>query len=531
MLRSLYVKNFILIDSLDITFPEGLIIITGQTGAGKSILLGALSLLAGGKADASRISSGADSCVVEAVFSKDGEEELIVRRTLSRSGRSRCFINDEPVPQQQLESLAAELFDIHSQHGSLLLTSPAFQLSVLDSFAGADSLRRDCAAAYSDLSSAEAELERLRGRLEESRRRSDYEQAGLALLMDAGLREGELEELEEEHRRLANAGQILEALQEAAKLPDTRALREAERKLAHIGGFLPEAADLSARLCSARIEIDDILASIEQAESSVDVSADRMQMVEERISAIYSLLRRFSCRTVEELIAQRDELSSRLESDERLEEDIAALVKKIVSLRQAYDECAASLSGIRQEAAPRFATRIASDLHYLEMERAVFRAELSESAPSATGRDALQFTFSAHGGTPAPLSKCASGGELSRIMLCLKALVSEFRGMPTLIFDEIDTGVSGSVADRMGSMICSMGAHCQVIAITHLPQVAAKGDAHFIVSKELLEGGGAVSHISLAGEHERTMEIARLLSGSSITPEAIANAESLLGKR
>ena len=527
MLRSLYVKNFILIDSLDIQFPEGLVIITGQTGAGKSILLGALSLLAGAKADASKISPGADTCVVEAEFS-DG---LLVRRTLSRTGRSRCFVNDEPVPQQELEALAARLFDIHSQHGSLLLSSPAFQLSVLDAYAGAGELRENCAQHWKDLRSAEAELRRLRQEREESRLRADYEQARLEQLREASLREGELEELEEEQKRLAHAEQIREALAEAAGLPDTHALREAERRLARIRDFLPQSAELEERLASARIEIDDILATLEQLGASVDVSESRLEAVEARLSQLYSLLRRFDCRTVGELLEQQNKLAAHQERSEGLDDEIDALERRTANLQKAFDGCADALSEKRREAAPRFAARIAQDLQYLELERAVFRAELGAAEPSATGRDALQFTFSAHGAAPVPLAKCASGGELSRIMLCLKALMSEFQGMPTLIFDEIDTGVSGSVADKMGAMICRMGAHCQVIAITHLPQVAAKGDAHFIVSKELLPDGGAVSHLKLADTEERKMEIARLLSGATITPEAIANAESLLGER
>ena len=531
MLRSLYVKNFVLIDSLDIQFPEGLVIITGQTGAGKSILLGALSLLSGGKADASRISPGADSCVVEAEFSRKGEESLILRRTLSRSGRSRCFVNDEPVPQQEMEALSAQLFDIHSQHGSLLLASPAFQLSVLDAFAGVTALSADCGRNYRTLRTTQTELSRLRRERDEARRRADYEQARLEQLREASLSEGELEELEEEQKRLSHAGQIRQVLSEAGRLPDTRALRDAERKLSHSAGFLPEAGELGGRMTSARIEIEDILATLEQLGTSVDVSETRLEAVESRLSKIYSLLQRFNCRTVGELLGQQKELESWQERSEGLDDEIAALERQEAASQKEYDRLALNLSELRREAAPRFAARIGEDLRFLELERAVFRAELSDTEPSATGRDALCFTFSAHGGTPVPLSKCASGGELSRIMLCLKALISEFQGMPTLIFDEIDTGVSGSVADKMGAMICKMGAHTQVIAITHLPQVAAKGDAHFVVSKELLPDGGAVSHLEKADAQERTMEIARLLSGASITPEAIANAKSLLKGR
>lgn len=531
MLRSLFVKNFILIDSLDVQFPEGLVIITGQTGAGKSILLGALSLLSGGKADVSHISPGADTCVVEGEFSGDGEETLVVRRTLSRTGRSRCFVNDEPVPQQELEALAARLFDIHSQHGSLLLTSPAFQLSVLDAFAEAGALREACAQAFKEWKSASAELDRLRKEREEARQRADFDEARLAQLHEARLRPGELEELEEEQKRLANAGQIRQALAEAAGLPDTRALREAERKLSHIHSCLPAAEELGGRIASARIELEDILAELEQLGASVDVSPSRLEDVEARLSQLYSLQRRFNCRTVEELLEKQTELEGQVQRSEGLDDAIEALEKRVRTAQEAFGQYADRLSVLRREAAPRFAARIAEDLRFLELERAVFAAELRPAEASATGRDALQFTFSAHGGQAVPLAKCASGGELSRIMLCLKALISEFQGMPTLIFDEIDTGVSGSVADKMGAMICKMGAHTQVIAITHLPQVAAKGDAHFIVSKELLPDGGAVSHLAQADEKTRTLEIARLLSGASITPEAIANAKSLLEGR
>ena len=553
MLRSLHIRNYVLIDSLDVDFPEGLIIITGQTGAGKSIVLGALSLLSGAKADASLISEGADSCVVEAEFdapSSDGALKdiidagdiewdgghLVIRRVVAASGRSRCFVNDSPVSVGVLGELSARLIDIHSQHQSLLLKDPAFQLSLLDHFCGNAQLLSDCRAAWKHLQETKASLSEARESLARLNGEKEYVEAQFRQLDAASLREGELEELEVEQKQLSNAESIKETFASVLSLFDSFgqgqgisvALREAERSVAKVGRLVPSVQPLEARLESSRIELDDILSTIEDADSRIEVSEERLQQVDDRISLLYSLMRRHSCSTVGELIALRDSLSDSLFDADTLKERISALEKELAAAGAAYEAVCRSLRESRSAAASPFGESVTSSLRFLELESAVFAVSLQDSVPGPSGCDSVIFTFSASGRNPVEVSNCASGGEVSRIMLCLKQMMARFVGMPTMIFDEIDTGVSGSVADKMGRMICSMGADMQIFAITHLPQVAAKGSAHYVVSKETDVFGKTASTIAKVTGEARVMEIARLLSASDITPEAVANARSLL---
>ncbi len=552
MLRSLHVRNYILIDSLDISFPEGLVIITGQTGAGKSILLGALSLLFGVKTDASMISEGASSCVVEAEFDAASEavsgllaaEEietegdiLVIRRVIAPSGRSRSFVNDCPVQTGLLQRLSPMLIDIHSQHRSLLLSDRGFQLSVLDRFAlNADRLT-ECRRLWGALRSVRGDLSSLKEQLSRLDADRDYNAAQLKQLEDAKLSVGELEALEEEHRSLANAEQILESLSAASRelspegdeAPGVVApLKDAGRQLERISTFLPEIAELVSRLESARLEIEDVNSEIETRISSVNLSPARLEAVEERMSLLYSLLKKHGCDTMEELIAKRDSFAGAVEGPSSLEDRIKELEMQEKTLSVSYGKVCAELSEARRNAAPKLAASILKSLRFLELERAGFEVRVEEGPSSADGADRVSFLFSSTGREPMELSKVASGGEMSRIMLCLKAEMAGFSGMPTMIFDEIDTGVSGSVADRMGQMICDMGRSMQVFSITHLPQVAAKGDAHYVVTKEVTPQGRTVSSIHRVEGRERVAEIARLLSGATISEAAIANAEALL---
>ncbi len=535
MLRSLHIRNYILIDSLDIRFPEGLVIITGQTGAGKSILLGALGLLAGDKADPGMIGGDAETCVVEGEF--DTPEGLrIVRRVIYQSGRSRSFIDDCPVQLQELTDLCARLIDIHSQHNSLLLTDKQFQLSLLDNFAGDTELLDRCRNAWKALGECRRELEDARERLRRDAAEHDYNEAQFRELSAAALREDELPELEDEQKALANASEIQERLASALQLfrPDGRegvseSLREARRSIDHAGRFMPELLPLGERLESARIELEDIFSEAEDAAERIDVSGARLEAVEQRLSLIYRLLGKHSCKTVAELIEVRDRFGAAVSGSEDLAELCSGLERRLRELQEDYDDCCRKLSDARRSAAPRLASEIAANLHYLELERAAFEVELLSSSPGANGTDSVCFKFAADGRGGVDVAKCASGGEISRIMLSLKAVMARFKGMPTLIFDEIDSGVSGSVADKMGSMICRMGDTMQVISITHLPQVAAKGSAHFVVSKRFdEEGARSISGIRQVDGEERVQEIARLLSGESITPEALANARALM---
>jgi len=551
VLHSLHIEHYILIDSLDITFPEGLIIITGQTGAGKSILLGALSLLSGTRADASVIAEGADSCVVEAGFDARDEEvsrllseadveedggRLLIRRMVSRAGRSRCFINDCPVPLALLQEVAGRLVDIHSQHKSLLLTDPRFQLRVLDHFAGNAENLASCRTAWQALQDLRAQVAEAQGQLDRLQADRDYNEAQWRQLDEAALVSGELETLEEEQRSLANAEEIKEGigaalacLQPDGEVPGVSAsLKEAARQLERILRFLPSVADLRERLDSTRIEVEDIASELEILDGRVDLSPDRLEQVEDRLSRLYSLLKKHGCRTIDELIAVRERYNEMLYDSSALEERIRALGQETEQAEARYAAVSAALSQARRAAAPAFAAAITDSLRYLELDQAVFDVDLSPAPAGASGTDRVCYLFSSTGRAPADLSKCASGGELSRIMLCLKAMMARFVGMPTLIFDEIDTGVSGSVADKMGRMICAMGRDMQVLSITHLPQVAAKGDAHYVVSKEVSADGRTRSSIREVQGEARTLEIARLLSGATVTPAAVQNARELL---
>ena len=547
MLRSLHIENYVLIDSLDIEFPEGLVIITGQTGAGKSILLGALSLLTGAKADAGTIADGAQSCVVEGEFVVDADNSalrslleesevdwnsgsLLIRRVVNATGRSRSFINDSPVQLQLLSQLSRQLVDIHSQHQSLALTKSSFQLALLDNFAGNANLRRDCQAAWSHLQEVSKDLESLRSRIRSLVAEKDYNQAQWDQLDKARLRAGELEELEAEQKILEGAGQIKENLSLVEQALDcTERLREARKLLEKTAAFIPAADLLASRLESSRLEIEDILEDVSARNATIDLSPERLEQVEDRISLLYQLMRKHDARSVEDLIVIRDRFAEALFDSSALELQEDKLVKELAAAEKSYSEVSDNLHRSRVEAAPRLAAEIQQSLRFLELDRAVFEVAVQDCERGALGADSVCFLFSSTGSSPVDLSKCASGGELSRIMLCLKEMMGRFVGMPTMIFDEIDTGVSGSVADKMGRMICTMGEHMQVFAITHLPQVAAKGRAHYLVSKSEDHSGRVVSSIRLLDSESRIREIARLLSGEVITPAALANARELLG--
>ncbi len=555
MLKSLQVKNYVLIDSLDIDFPAGLNIITGQTGAGKSILLGAISLVLGSKADASMVGESGDTCVVEAEFEIEDEilqsaiEEagidwnggsLLVRRVLNRSGRSRSFINDEPVQLGVLAKISTHLVDIHSQHQTLLLNNKAYQLSMLDHYAGNSALLSACRECYTRLNSRLKELSELKAKMDAISQQKEYNEACFRQLDEAKLSVGELEELEEEQKRLANASEIRQNLAGALDAMDPEddelrsmdsVLKDVVRLLEKTGVYLNPALSLASRIESARLELDDALSEIQSLENSVDVSPDRLEAVESRMSLIYDLLRKFSCTDVGSLIAERERLGALVFGNEAMEERLHELEKLIDRDRQELDDISGKLHDARAAKAGDFSSAIQNSVRSLEMEQAVFHAILSETEVSATGKDAISFVFSASGRNPADVAKCASGGEMSRIMLCLKAMMARYTNMPTMVFDEIDTGVSGSVADKMGSMICKMGEDMQVFAITHLPQVAAKGNAHYLVSKSVTPEGKAITAISQLSGDDRVMELARMLSGSAITPEAVANAKSLIKGR
>ena len=555
MLSRLQVRNYVLIDSLEIAFPEGLIIITGQTGAGKSILLGALSLVTGAKADASMVSEGADNCVVEAEFEvndsrvgavleendvdQDGDH-VIVRRVVNRSGRSRAFVNDCPVPVQVLQELSSLLIDVHSQHQTLLLTDKRFQMSLLDSYAGNAPLLDECAALWRRHSAVRSELAALEQRIAAIAGERDYNEAQFRQLEAASLKVGELACLEEEQKQLANAEEIRNSLAAVSEMftsassggevpPMDSSLKESVKVLSRLSRYLPVAQDLAERVDSCRRELDDILSEVMSIAERTDVSESRLQEVEERMSLIYSLMQKHSCHDEESLIALRDRLSDELFDSTQLEEKRDNLIAEERQLASELEAVAVRLHDSRCAASVPFSEDMQELVRSLELPYAVFETGVENAALSASGKDQVVFRFSSTGRNPVDLAKCASGGELSRIMLALKAMGARYANMPTLIFDEIDTGVSGSVADRMGSMICSMGSDMQVFAITHLPQVAAKGSAHYLVSKDIDPSSSkAVSTIKRLSDEQRVLELARMLSGSELTDAAVANARALL---
>lgn len=550
MLASLHIRHYVLIDSLDIDFPEGLVIITGQTGAGKSILLGALSLALGAKADPGVISEGADSCVVEAEFQvQDNLRELLesndvewnggfltVRRTVHASGRSRSFINDSPVTVQLLSSISGRLVDIHSQHQSLLLKDRGWQLSLLDFYAGNVDLVSSCRRTWGELMTVRSKLGEAQKRLSSLSADLEYNRSRYERLVAASLREGELEELEEEHRTLSHAEDIKSGLEGVCSLMEPQegtevstVLRDGARSLERLSSYLPAAAELSERLESVRIEIGDIEDEIRRISDSVDVSPERLGQVESRMSELYSLFKKYGCRTVEELIAQREELGGAVAGTSDLEEEISSLQREEKALVQKHSDICGQLSLRRAGAAPALSQSVQESVRALEMDKAVFSVRTAACEPGINGADEVSFLFSADSGRLEDVSKCVSGGEMSRIMLSLKAIMAEYIAMPTMVFDEIDSGVSGSVADKMGSLICSMGGRMQVFAITHLPQVAAKGTAHYVVSKSEEEGRTRSSISRVSGE-DRVKEIARLLSGATVTDAAVANARVLISE-
>ena len=533
MLQRLLIENYALIDHLDITFPGGLVIITGETGAGKSILLGALSLVLGGRSDASVVKDPSRNCVVEAVFEEEGRERIF-RRVVSPQGRSRGFMDDEPASVEQLRLAAGRLVDIHSQHQQLLLAERAFQRTVLDSYAGIRSDVDAHARRYQEWLDTGAALKALDEQIAASERERDYLEFQFNQLEAAALREGELEALEAEQQRLSHSESVKEQLARVEQLFEGEEgslesrLKEAASALDRIAPWFPEFQDYSTRIESARIELKDVRDEVAARGERIQFDPQRLEEVDARLSQLYALLRKFDVPAVADLIALRDDLSARLGEglDRQLER--SRLQQRVDALAAECRRSADAIHAARVKAAPSLAKLLQEQVRALEMPRARFDVQVEERADiGADGADDICFLFDANERGLAPLSQCASGGELSRIMLCIKALLAEYQGMPTLIFDEIDSGVSGSVAEKMGRLIADMGQRMQVVAITHLPQVASKGAAHLLVYKEPAAAGLRTAIRPLEGE-ERLLEIARMLSGEDITPEARANAAVLL---
>ena len=546
MLRRLSVSNYILIDSLEIEFDPRLNIITGETGAGKSILLGALGLLLGNKNEGAALRDTQRNCMIEGVFDiaayglrpffeandLDYADEAVVRRILTPAGKSRAYINDLPVQLAQLREFGSRLIDIHSQHQNLILASEEFRTEALDTVAGNGELRAAYCAKYERLQELQRTCARLRAEADAARRDEEWLRYQSEELTAARLRAGEVAELEAEQAVLANADRIGEAITAVRNAFDgdeigvLAQVKNAEVEIGRLGGSYPHAADLSRRLRSALEELKDIVATLAEDGERIETNPERLQKVDDRLNTLYTLCQKHRAADEGELIALRDRYAAQLDAITHSDEELAALQAEIGAVRNEAELLASELHRTREQAAPAFAGQIVATLVRLGMPDARFEAAVVDcGALTEGGRDRVEFRFSANRTTPpAAVERIASGGELSRVMLALKALLARRMQLPTILFDEIDTGVSGRIADAMGEIICALAETMQVVDITHLPQVASKGSTHFVVYKRDGE-----THIARLTPDERTTEIAKMLSGSEVTEAAMTQARILLG--
>ncbi len=549
MLKQLHIKNFTLIDHLDITFEGGFSVITGETGAGKSIILGALGLLLGQRADSKAIKSGRDRCVIEAHFdlSRYGmasffeEKDLdydptdtILRRELGSNGKSRAFVNDTPVALATLKELGSQLVDIHSQHQNLLLNKEDFQLSVVDIIAGDEGELERYREAYGRYKELGIELEKAREALRQHRENEDFIRFQHHELEEARLAEGEQEELEQEFSILSHAEEIKSALFEADDIMTgdggiIERLKTALHSVDSVTKVYPAIADAAQRMESSFIELKDIADEVAQHAERVDFDPSRLETVSERIDLIYRLEQKFHVENVSQLIALQEDFEQQLNQIDGGDEHLHELEAR---LKETENECTAlakALTATREKAARKVEEEMRQRLVPLGIPKVRFEVQLTAKPLSADGADKVSFLFTANSSTPLqPVSQVASGGEIARVMLSLKAMISGAVKLPTIIFDEIDTGVSGKVAEMMAKIMREMGEHeRQVISITHLPQIAAMGAHHYKVYKE--EGDeGTASHMRQLTATERVGEIAQMLSGSDVSDAAIKNAQELL---
>ena len=550
MLKHLYIKNFTLIDELDIELYQGFSVITGETGAGKSIILGALGLLLGQRADSKAIKQGAEKCVIEAHFdlSRYGmtdffeENEIeydaadcIVRRELTASGKSRAFINDTPVQLSLLKELGEQLVDIHSQHQNLLLNKQDFQLNVVDIIAGDEKEQQLYQQAYTQYHATEKELSALKESIEQNRQNADFLQFQFEELTQANLAEGEQEELEQKSETMSHSEEIKSALYEADNALSAEqtgvveSLRTALSAIRQIEKVLPDAGELVERLDSSYIELKDIAQEISSQMEHVDFDPAELDAINNRLDKLYDLEKKYHVETVEELIAKRDELKIQLGRIENSDEALAELQQKLAAQLAQAQKAAEALTKLRTKAAKQIEKEMQGRLMPLGMPNVKFSIEMTQEPLNVSGQDKVAFLFSANTSTPLqPISQVASGGEIARVMLSLKAMISGAVKLPTIIFDEIDTGVSGKTAEKMAEIMQEMGHHeRQVISITHLPQIAALGSAHYKVEKEET-AKGTISRMRKLSDDERVLEIAQMLSGSNVSEAAISNAKQLL---
>ena len=553
MLRSLYIQNYALIEKLDIGFEQGFSVITGETGAGKSIILGAIGLLLGQRADVKSIRTGATKCVIEARFDisnyhmepffeeneLDYEEECILHRELYATGKSRAFINDTPAQLAQMKELGELLIDIHSQHQNLLLNKEGFQLNVLDLLAHDDAALCEYQTVYKQWKQAQSDLNKLLERAARDKSDEDYIRFQWEQLEEARLVQGEQGELEQEAEMLSHAEDIKASLYKVNQLFNNDEggllsdLKECCHAMSDLQSVYPVAEELAGRLESAYIELKDIADEISGREEQVEFNPARLEEVNERLNLIYSLQQKHRVNTVDDLIALRDDYAARLASISSSDEEVEALRKHSEELQTETRRQAARLTEARRKAAREVEQQMASRLVPLGMPNVRFAVEMGErKEPGPHGMDTVSFLFSANkNSTLQSISSVASGGEIARVMLSLKAMIAGAVKLPTIVFDEIDTGVSGEIADRMADIMQEMADNNrQVISITHLPQIASRGHAHYKVYKKDNETE-TNSHIRRLTKEERVEEIAHMLSGATLTEAALNNARTLLAQR
>ena len=550
MLQQLYIKNFTLIDELDIELHPGFSVITGETGAGKSIILGAIGLLLGQRADSKSIKQGADRCVIEAHFDLSrydlkpffdendieyDDHDTIIRRELTAAGKSRAFINDTPVALTMLKELGDQLMDVHSQHQNLLLNKQDFQLNVVDILANDSKELEEYQQCFANYQQKTKELNQLREEIERNKQNADFLQFQYDELEAAQLAEGEQEELEQQSETMSHAEDIKTALYEADNALNgdesgvVSQVKSAYNALNGISKVMPKTAELTERLDSCRIELKDIADEVSQLLERTDFNPAELDNINNRLDRLYELEKKYHVETVEELIQQRDDLKLKLSHIENSDEAVSEMEKEVAKLRSLCAQRAESISKMRQTTAKQMRSNLAQRLEQLGMPHARFDVSITKTELGKNGQDSISFLFSANTSTPLqPVSQVASGGEIARVMLSLKAMISGAVKLPTIIFDEIDTGVSGKIAEKMAQIMQEMGrTERQVISITHLPQIAALGSHHYRVSKEETKNG-TVSHMTELNNEERITEIAQMLSGSDISDAAIQNAKELL---
>ena len=550
MLKHLYIKNYALIDILDIDLYPGFSVITGETGAGKSIVLGAIGLLLGQRADLKTLKQGADRCVIEAHFDlsryhmeaffeeNDIEydaNDCIIRRELTSAGKSRAFINDTPVQLSMLKELGERLVDVHSQHQNLLLNKQDFQMSVLDIIADDARQLADYKQTYDAFHQAAQELETLKEEIERNRQNVDFLQFQYQELAGAHLMNGEQEELEQKSETMTHSEDIKSALytaDNALQAEDTgivTQLRSAMNALKGISHVFPEAEELAKRMDSTYIELKDIAEEVAPLLEGIDFDPAELDHINERLDRLYELQKKYHAEDTEGLIAMRDSLKQQLDNLDNSDEALKEHEQQVDRLKTQCQQKADILTKLRTKAAKKIETEMQQRLVPLGMPNIRFQISITQENLAANGQDKVAYLFSANTSTPLqPVSQVASGGEIARVMLALKAMISGAVKLPTIIFDEIDTGVSGKIAEKMAEIMHEMGSHeRQVISITHLPQIAALGAAHYKVEKEETPQG-TTSRMEILTPEERITEIAQMLSGSKVTDAAIQNAKQLL---